>query len=134
MERIKSIINLILVIVIFLIMHHYLTPSNDEVDCMHYNDFIDLNLDGIITNKYYDKSQHSYPTIELKSLKDNDIQKIYLVGEKTDLFNLLCISDTILKKKYSDIVSKKRNGVFFKVTKVDFGCKQVAHPDSLKSP
>ena len=105
-------------------MHHYLTLSNEESDCMNYKDFVDLNLDGIIINKYYDKSEHSYQTIELKSLYDNTIQKFYLVGEKSNLFNLLCKSDTILKKKHSNLVLRKRKGIYLIVTKADFGCKE----------
>lgn len=123
MKKYKTIVNLVLVIVIFIIMLHYLTWSKEESDCNHYNDFKSLTFDGIVIGKYYDKSQHSYPTIELKSLHENSIQKIYLVGEKSNLFNLLSKSDTIFKKKNSALVLIKRNGLFSNLSKANFGCK-----------
>jgi hypothetical protein len=80
-------------------------------------------MDGVIVNKCHDHLQHSYPAIDIQSTLDHSVLRFYLDGEKSNLFNLLCLSDTILKEKHSDIVSIKRNGVI-KLIKVDFGCKK----------
>lgn len=124
MKTLKIILNIFIVIVIFSLMYYYLVPSEDESNCSRYNEFMELALDGVVVNKCYDNLQHSYPAIDIKSSHNHSVQRFYLFGEKSNLFNLLCLSDTILKEKYCDIVSIKRNGTYIKLVKVDFGCKK----------
>jgi hypothetical protein len=124
MKLLKFTLNLFIVIVILSLMYHYLVPSEEESNCMRYNEFMELTMDGVIVNKCYDHQEHSYPAIDIKSSHDHSVQRFYIFGEKSNLFNLLCLSDTILKEKHSDIVSIKRNGINVNLVKVDFGCNK----------
>ena len=77
-------------------MYHNLVPSEEENNCRLDKRFKNLVFNGVIINKYYDKTEHSYPTLDLKALTNDSIQKINLIGEKSNLFNMLQISDTII--------------------------------------
>jgi hypothetical protein len=123
MKKYRLLINFIVVTIVFIIMYYNLVPSEEENNCMLDKRFRNLVFDGVITNKYYDKTEHSYPTLDVKALNNDSIQKINLIGEKSHLFNLLQTSDTILKEKHSDIVMRKRNGVYSIFMKADFDCK-----------
>jgi hypothetical protein len=122
----KNIIN-ILVVVTFIIIVFCFLPNRNDVNCKLYKDFIDLDICGTVVDKYYDKSQHSYPTIEVKSLYNNSIQKVNLEGEVSDLYNLLSKLDTISKAKQSDIILRKEKGIFVRLIKADFDCVEKNH-------
>lgn len=104
-------------------MLYYGVPSEEENNCRLDKRFRNLVFDGVIINKYYDKTDHSNPTLDVKTLNNDSIQKINLIGEKSHLFNLLQISDTIMKEKHSDVVMRKRNGTCTGYIKADFNCK-----------
>lgn len=123
MKKYRLIINIIVVIIVLIIMHHYLVPSTNEYNCIRDIRFKSLDINGVVIDKYYDETNHSYPTIDIKTLDNVSIQKINLFGEESNLFYLLQISDTIRKDKFRDIVMRKRNGTYTKLVKVDFDCK-----------
>ena len=116
-----------MVVVSFIIIMFCLLPNKNETNCKLYQEFVYLNIDGVVTNKYLDKHEHSYPTIEIKLFKNDSILKVNLVGEKSGLYSLLCKSDTNKKLKQSNIVCRKINGKFVNLVKVDFGCKGNDH-------
>jgi len=123
MKSLRIIINIIIVVVGLILMVHYGRPNDNEIKCRLYNEFKDLNLNGVIINKYFDRTQHSYPTIEIRSIENDSIQKFYLVRDRSNLFNLLRINDTILKEIKYAVVFRKQNGEFIKLDSVDFDCK-----------
>lgn len=102
-------------------MYYYLVPSEEEANCVRYNEFVRLTIDGVVVNKCFDHHEHSYPAIDIKN--DHSVQRFYLLDD-SHLFERLNLSDTILKKENSDVVLIKRNGVFTKLIKPDFGCKK----------
>jgi len=82
----------------------FLTPNENEERSSWQNEFNNLNFSGVIVKKYLDHSQHSTPIIELKTLENNEINKIDLFGDRSSVFDDIKVGDTLVKKRNSDSV------------------------------
>ena len=46
-----------------------------------------MSLNGVVTGKYIDSSEHSYKTVIIRNLKDSITNKLILDFDTTDVFN-----------------------------------------------
>ncbi len=78
-----------------------------------------MKIDGVVVKKYIDKTQHSYPIIEIK--EGSGINKLNLELELSALFDKIEIDDVISKKANNDsIVIFRQNKTF--VMGFNYGC------------
>lgn len=115
---------IILAIIVFLVFY-FLIPSVNYSNCINAERFMKSSFEGIVVNKYLDNQQHSVPTIEV--LNDHgQVNKLYLFGEYSGLYESISLHDTIVKSKGSSNVFKQRNGAFEFFHRADFNCDSVA--------
>lgn len=121
MKKYLKIIIPILLLVIFIIKV-IIPQSSINSRCVTYEEFLQIRLNGIVTDKYVDSSQHSYKTVEVRNFKDSMINKLILDFDTTNLFSHISLHDTIYKEENKDsIFIIKREHKYF-LSKVDFGC------------
>ena len=79
-----------------------------------------MNLNGILTNKFIDSSEHSYPILIINNF-DSTARTINLVFDATNLFSAVDIGDSIFKKKnetWLEIINNNKH----LTRNIDFGC------------
>jgi len=101
-----------------------ISQLNKNSRCITYDNFLKTSLDGVVVNKYIDSSQHSYPTLEIKNLKNLELNKLNLVLDTTSFYDDVSVSDTIYKELNNDSVFRFKNGIKCFILKIDFGCKR----------
>ena len=94
---VKLIISFLLLI---LIMN--LLPISEIDKCIWQRRIYEMELSGVITNKYYDQKNHNMPTFEYRQNKESNIKKCLLKAGASGIFEALIIGDTIFKDKYTD--------------------------------
>ena len=110
-----------IIFVIFFVIKTIIEVSHSRCDV--FNEFLSLNYNGIIVNKYIDHSNHSTRTIIIKNLNDSAEQTFDLLDwDETGVFDKLNKNDTIVKRLGSDtLYQKDKNGNAEYI--LTFGCK-----------
>ena len=108
-NRSRNIISIIF-IALFITYLYFKLPSGKDVRERLNNDFLISQFEGVITNKFIDRNEHSYPIIIIKSFENDSLIRINLVRESTNIFDSLIISDSIYKYKNDSLLIRKRNG------------------------
>ena len=110
----KSILGVIIVLLFFLLL--YLTlPSDKEVRENNRTNFINLSFRGVVSDKFIDKSEHSFPIVIIKSIEDTIVYKINFARESNSLFDSINTMDTVYKNKGENVIYSKRNKVYVKI-------------------
>jgi hypothetical protein len=99
-------------------------PNQKKAWCKEYKNFLDLDFNGTVAKKYHDEKNHSYPIIEIKSLEKDETIKLNLALDESNLFKVVNLSDTLLKRKGENLVFRKKGGTIEELSKVDFGCNE----------
>jgi len=118
----RFVIGVIFIGTFFLLVNKFL-PTLKDSECISLGKFKKLDINGYVTKKYIDSTQHSFPFIEVKQFASDTIVKVGLVGDKSNSYNLILVGDTIVKKMGSEFIRLK-NSVMESNVKVDFGCKE----------
>jgi len=115
----KKYFNFYLLIILFLggLFFYYMTTNQKSCESF-YNDYIEKEYFGRITDKFYDKDNHNYRTIMY-----NHNEKLIFTIEKSGLFEFAKINDSISKNRGSNIVKIYRNNKAYDF-KIDFGCDE----------
>jgi hypothetical protein len=103
--------------ILFILLHSKL--FKDE-SCSVLKRYRRINLNGILTNKFIDSSEHSYPILVINNF-DSTVETINLVFDITNLFSVVDIGDSIFKKRNETWLEIKNNNKHFK-RNIDFGC------------
>jgi len=122
MRKYFTIAMVCVVITVFLIRVVPLIRKN--VRCDTYDKFVLGLIDGVVEQKYIDSSQHGYKTVELRSLKDSALEKMFFDFDLTELYDSINVTDTLYKGANSDSVFRLTNGQRILISKADFGCKR----------
>ena len=111
----------IFAIVFFFATIFIFTPSVEQGECDAFNDFKMLTIDGIVSKKYIDSTQHSYPIIVIQNSHEKKLDTLNLVFEKTGAFQVISLYDTIQKKANDDVLIII-SGTTHTSKRIDFGC------------
>lgn len=122
MKQFKKILLGLLFLVVFFGLVKFFTPNLKDTPCKLYREFMKRELRGIVVNSYIDKSNHSYPIVEIKNEKTGKIEKLNFVLEKSDVFNKIHVSDFLVKVINSDAIFIEKASKLELVGNVDFGC------------
>lgn len=110
-------------ILIFLFTAYTLSPSDNANNCHSKQVFIGEDFDGVVVDKFLDKSQHSVPVIVIENFGDSvDRKKIDLFNEKSGLYDKLNKNDRIRKLKNSRDILINERGSFIRLGVADFDC------------
>ena len=109
--------------IVFIVAAFLQMKDFTEVDwCKLQEQFRQTEWSGIVTNKYIDKPNHSYETIEIKS--HGQIQKIQnWVLFQNGNFEQIEVGDSIVKKQGLVNVSLYKSGQEIQLI-VDYGCEE----------
>jgi hypothetical protein len=91
--------------------------------CSAYRDFKNYEYNYIVVNKYIDSTQHSYPTLILRDSLGNQFSSTDLNFDRSGLFDILSIGDSIEKKTGTGLVTVS-NSKLDTTIMVDFGCNE----------
>lgn len=88
-------------VIVMFIYGIFFSPSNRE-------EFIELEINGFVIDKYIDSSNHGLKTIRVKELKEKTISELVAIGD-TSFYNYLIVGDIITKaaKQNCFIVRRK---------------------------
>jgi len=103
---------------------YFCVPSVNYTNCLSGEHFRQIAFEGVVLRKYLDKSDHSTPIAELKNYK-NSIEKIYLFGDHSGLFDRIAAGDSLKKNKGTIEILKMVNGDYVNFGYVDFNCDSV---------
>lgn len=106
---------------LFFIAVYFFVPSVNYTSCLYGEDFRQIEFEGVVVKKYLDKSDHSTPIAELKNLRDS-IEKIYLFGDHSGLFDRITDGDSLRKYTGTSEVLKKVNNEYVRFGYADFNC------------
>lgn len=96
-------------------------PSFNDNSCRAFADFKNQEYKAVIVDKYYDKKEHSYPTLIYKDQNGNKIINQNLILDNSGLFDYVRIGDTLTKKKNEEYIQIKSAKVDTMII-LDFGC------------
>jgi len=112
-------------ILIFAYIAYTSSPTDNANRCHSQRVFSDAGFDGVLIDKFLDKSQHSIPVILIKKTDKDSVEKIGLFNEISGLFNNLSINDTIRKVKQSNTILVKVKGKYTYFGTADFKCDTI---------
>ena len=115
---IKILIPIVIILLFFIIMTH-IVPGMNESICNYHVEFEQMDINGIVTQKYIDSTQHSTPIIVVSNFNSKSIT-IDLFGDTSSSFDVITIGDTIYKPLYSDTLTIRNGSVITR--KIDFEC------------
>ena len=110
--------------ILFFIYIYFFTPSFNEGHCLDYNHFKEMDINGVVVEKFRNPNEHSYPTLMIKNFNSDSLQSLNLLGDTTKTYDILNVSDTILKKKNEILLYFKENGSYKLLNAIDFGCNK----------
>jgi hypothetical protein len=96
-----------MVVVLFLLTVYAAVPSVNYTNCGNNQRFQALTFDGVVVNKYLDRSQHSTPIVEIENFEGR-VDSVYLFGDHLGLYDRIQITDTLKKESGSNEVLTKR--------------------------
>lgn len=105
--------------ILFLVIMYHIVPSQKESICNYHIEFEQMDVNGIVTQKYIDSTQHSTPIIIVSNFNSKSIT-IDLFGDTSSSFDVITIGDTIYKPLYSDTLTIRNGSVITR--KIDFEC------------
>ena len=115
-------ISLVTGIVIFIFLAFNLVPSIDDNNCSFQREFDYKEWNGVVAQKYLDKPNHMYETLEVhsnsKALKIQDF-----VTDFNSSYDAINVGDSLSKKRGNNYVTVYRKGIEKKLI-VDCGCKE----------
>ena len=100
----------------------FFIPKKGEEECERQSAFNALSFRGVVKKKYIDKAQHSTPIIIIESLEFKEDDTLDLFGNRTDLFNVMQVKDTIVKYKGNHKIYKETKDSIKEMGMVKFGC------------
>lgn len=71
----KAYLGFVIVVLFFFSVWLFL-PSEKDVINNFTKEFLELDFNGIVINKFKDESQHSYPIVTIRSLTDSTVRNI----------------------------------------------------------
>lgn len=80
-----------------------------------------LGIEGKIKRKYRLEWNHNSPELDFSN-RANNVNRIYLVDEKSGFWEYINVGDSIVKKPKSFNVTVFRNKVLVKKFNLDYGC------------
>jgi hypothetical protein len=83
-----------------------------------------MEIDGVIVQKFRNPNEHSYPTLIIKNFDSDSLESLNLLGDTTNTYNALNVSDTIFKNENEDQLFLKKNGGYQPIARIDFGCRK----------
>ncbi len=111
----------LIIFIIFLLLVYIAVPSINYTNCRIDQRFREISFDGVVVNKYLDKTQHSQPKVEILDLENNLI-RIYLYNEATGIYDKIRTNDTLRKKSGSNEIQVKTGGEYNRFGVADFNC------------
>ena len=112
-----------LVLILFFIIRFVIPQLSKDSRCITYKEFLKISSDGAVLKKYIDSSQHSFPTIEIKDIKDFEIEKLNLALDTSGIYNKINVNDTLSKETGKEEVFVIKGKKKILLAKIDFGCK-----------
>ena len=112
----------VLIIALFYFVGYSFSPSDNANNCHAEEQFHKKAFDGVVVDKFLDKTQHSVPVILVKNFGDNDPVKINLFLEASGLFEKFNKNDTVRKVSGSQEISIKQNGLYVRFGVAEFDC------------
>jgi hypothetical protein len=106
---------------LFFLTIYAVVPSVNYTNCLSNQKFREVTIDGVVVDKYFDKSQHSTPIVEIENF-EGLIDSIYFWGDHSGLFNKIQIKDTLKKKNGSNEILIKVEGKFEVFGIANFKC------------
>jgi hypothetical protein len=77
--------------------------NSQKIQCKFFEDYVSREFDGMVTEKYLDKSNHSYPTLMIVTKVDT-IKDVELSNFNIGLYDSIAIGD-IVRKTQGDSVA-----------------------------
>jgi hypothetical protein len=111
----------LVVFLLFLLVIYAMVPSVNYTNCLNSQKFQVLIFDGVVVNKYLDKSQHSTPIVEIKNFEGR-IDSVDLLGDHSGLYNKMRVNDTLKKESGSNEIQIKIDGMYTRFGVADFNC------------
>lgn len=118
----RTIIGILLVTILFFLIV-CLLPTLKDSECIWNNELKKIKLNGVVTKKYIDSTNHSFPFLEIKQFVSDTVIKVGLVGDTSNAYNIISVGDTIAKTKGSNLILLQ-NSQGKTVVKIDFGCNK----------
>jgi len=103
---------------IALLLYMWFAPSSNEKNCLHSRNVKNFSYKGVITDKYVDTNNHSYPILIV-----DESTEIDLTNEISGLFDYIRISDKIEKKSgsYKFIITRDNKQTSYIL---NYGCDE----------
>lgn len=121
MSKNKKIVYLICFFIIGILTIYVLDNPFTDGRCDLLDKFRKARINGAVSEKYIDSSQHSYPTVIIRGY-DSTTSLINLVFDTTNTFKIINIGDVVIKDSNSQYLIIQHKGI--QTTKyLDFGCK-----------
>ncbi|MDB5199283.1 MAG: hypothetical protein JWO92_1246 [Chitinophagaceae bacterium] len=111
-------------VLIFFIIRFVIPQLSKDSRCITHNEFLRINLNGVVLKKYIDSSEHSFPIIEIKNFNSSSIEKLNLNLDTSGIYNKINIQDTLNKEVGKDEIFLVKNKEKALLSKVDFGCSK----------
>ncbi len=111
----------LVIVALFLLVVYAIVPSVNYTNCLSNQKFQKLAFDGVVVDKYLDKSQHSTPIVEIRNFEGR-IDSVYLFGDHSGLYDRIQISDTLKKESGSSEILTKTSNEYVRFGVADFKC------------
>lgn len=111
----------LIIVVLFALTVYAAVPSINYTNCCNNQSFQALTIDGVVVNKYLDKSQHSTPIVEIENFEGR-VDSVYLFGDHSGLYDRIQVSDTLKKKSGTNEVLTKTRSKYVRFGVADFQC------------
>jgi hypothetical protein len=103
-------------------------PSFNDSACKAFAAFKNQEYKAVVIDKYYDKKEHSYPTLICKDLNGNKIVNQNFIFDNSGSFDYIQIGDILNKKKNEEYIQIK-NAKVDTLIALDFRCVKKQNND-----
>jgi len=110
----------------FFTMAYSLSPSDNAVHCSSNEYFRKLVFEGLVIDKFLDKTQHSVPVILIKNYSDSAINKISLADDVSGIYGITRVGNVLKKDFGHNDVYILYNNAFVELRKAEFRCDSIA--------
>jgi primosomal protein N'' len=111
-----------LIFSLFFLLLYFILPSSNENRCFCQERFDNLEFNGKVVKKYFDKNQHSVPILEILNEK-GELQHVNFFLEQTTFYQQINTNDSVNKRRNSNVLYIFNNNTIKKAGQVDFGCR-----------
>lgn len=111
----------LVIVCLFLSIVYIIVPSMNYTNCLSSQKFREVIIDGVVINKYLDKSQHSTPIVEIQNFLGR-IDSVYFFGDHSGIFDRLNVKDTLKKSSGTNEILIRINGKYAQLGVADFKC------------